>query len=51
MKSMAFDAKSFVAGLPNLPGVYRMLDHLGLAPIVPQAGALLSERFAEAHIA
>jgi hypothetical protein len=28
-----------------------MLDHLGLAPIVPQAGALLSERFAEARVA
>jgi maleate isomerase len=31
--------------------VRRMLDHLGLAPVVPQAGALLSERFAEAHVA
>ena len=30
--------------------VRRMLDHLGLAPVVPQAGALLSERFAEAHV-
>ena len=29
----------------------RMLDHLGLAPLVPQAGALLSERFAEARVA
>jgi maleate isomerase len=31
--------------------VRRMLDHLGLAPVVPQAGALLSERFAEARVA
>ena len=30
--------------------VRRMLDHLGLAPLVPQAGALLSERFAEASV-
>ena len=29
----------------------RMLDHLELAPVVPQAGALLSERFAEARVA
>ena len=28
----------------------RMLDHLGLVPVVPQAGALLSERFAEARV-
>ena len=26
---MAFDAKAFVAGLPNLPGVYRMLGSTG----------------------
>jgi excinuclease ABC subunit C len=37
MKSMAFDAKSFVAGLPNLPGVYRMLAAGGEALYVGKA--------------
>jgi excinuclease ABC subunit C len=37
MKSMAFDAKSFVAGLPNLPGVYRMLGKEGEALYVGKA--------------
>src|SRR5437588_11860882 len=37
MKSMAFDAKSFVAGLPNLPGVYRMLGGEGEALYVGKA--------------
>jgi excinuclease ABC subunit C len=37
MKSMAFDAKSFVAGLPNLPGVYRMLGAGGEALYVGKA--------------
>ncbi|HTM59557.1 MAG TPA: excinuclease ABC subunit UvrC [Burkholderiales bacterium] len=34
---MAFDAKSFVAGLPNLPGVYRMLGKEGEALYVGKA--------------
>jgi len=34
---MAFDAKRFVAGLPNLPGVYRMLDKEGDALYVGKA--------------
>jgi excinuclease ABC subunit C len=34
---MAFDAKSFVAGLPNLPGVYRMLGTGGEALYVGKA--------------
>jgi excinuclease ABC subunit C len=37
MKSMAFDAKTFVAGLPNLPGVYRMLGKEGDALYVGKA--------------
>src|SRR5436189_1681147 len=37
MKSMAFNAKSFVAGLPNLPGVYRMLGGAGEALYVGKA--------------
>src|SRR5947207_5451982 len=37
MKSMAFDAKGFVAGLPNLPGVYRMLGKEGDALYVGKA--------------
>src|SRR5881392_1171921 len=37
MISMAFDAKSFVAGLPNLPGVYRMLGKEGEALYVGKA--------------
>src|SRR5437764_14721844 len=37
MISMAFDAKSFVAGLPNLPGVYRMLAKDGEALYVGKA--------------
>src|SRR5438105_14906497 len=37
MKSMAFDAKSFVGGLPNLPGVYRMLGKDGDALYVGKA--------------
>src|SRR2546425_10903091 len=37
MKSMAFDAKSFVAGLPSLPGVYRMLGRDGEALYVGKA--------------
>src|SRR5690349_16363468 len=37
MISMAFDAKSFVAGLPNLPGVYRMLGKEGDALYVGKA--------------
>src|SRR5256885_5190893 len=37
MKSMAFDAKSFVAGLPSLPGVYRMLGGAGEALYVGKA--------------
>jgi excinuclease ABC subunit C len=37
MKSMAFDAKGFVAGLPNLPGVYRMLAAGGEALYVGKA--------------
>src|SRR5581483_3467812 len=37
MKSMAFDAKRFVAGLPNLPGVYRMLGKEGDALYVGKA--------------
>ena len=34
---MLFDAKSFVAGLPNLPGVYRMLGARGEALYVGKA--------------
>ena len=34
---MAFDAKAFVAGLPNLPGVYRMLGKEGDALYVGKA--------------
>jgi len=34
---MGFDAKSFVAGLPNLPGVYRMLGKDGDALYVGKA--------------
>ena len=34
---MAFDAKAFVAGLPNLPGVYRMLGKDGDALYVGKA--------------
>ena len=34
---MAFDAKAFVAGLPNLPGVYRMLGSAGEALYVGKA--------------
>ena len=34
---MSFDAKSFVAGLPNLPGVYRMLGPGGEALYVGKA--------------
>ena len=34
---MAFDAKSFVSGLPNLPGVYRMLGKDGAALYVGKA--------------
>src|SRR4051812_20791647 len=37
MKSMGFDAKAFVAGLPNLPGVYRMLGKDGDALYVGKA--------------
>jgi excinuclease ABC subunit C len=37
MKSMGFDAKGFVAGLPNLPGVYRMLGRDGEALYVGKA--------------
>jgi excinuclease ABC subunit C len=37
MKSMAFDAKGFVGGLPNLPGVYRMLGKDGEALYVGKA--------------
>ena len=37
---MAFDAKSFVAGLPNLPGVYRMLGADGEALYVGKAREL-----------
>jgi excinuclease ABC subunit C len=40
MKSMAFDSKSFVAGLPNLPGVYRMLGSNGEALYVGKAREL-----------
>ena len=34
---MAFDPKTFVAGLPNLPGVYRMLGAGGEALYVGKA--------------
>jgi len=34
---MSFDAKAFVAGLPNLPGVYRMLGAAGEALYVGKA--------------
>src|SRR5690349_3936731 len=37
MISMAFDAKGFVSGLPNLPGVYRMLGKEGEALYVGKA--------------
>jgi excinuclease ABC subunit C len=29
MISIMFDAKAFIAGLPSLPGVYRMLGKSG----------------------
>jgi excinuclease ABC subunit C len=35
--TVSFDAKSFVAGLPNLPGVYRMLGREGDALYVGKA--------------
>ena len=34
---MVFDAKSFIAGLPGLPGVYRMLGKDGEALYVGKA--------------
>src|ERR1051325_6466470 len=37
MGIIVFDAKSFVAGLPNLPGVYRMLGKSGEALYVGKA--------------
>jgi excinuclease ABC subunit C len=37
MDDAGFDAKRFVAGLPNLPGVYRMLDASGEALYVGKA--------------
>jgi excinuclease ABC subunit C len=37
MEIIVFDAKSFVAGLPNLPGVYRMLGKGGEALYVGKA--------------
>src|SRR5678816_124807 len=37
MKSMAFDAKGFISGLPKLPGVYRMLGKSGEALYVGKA--------------
>lgn len=37
MDDAGFDAKRFVAGLPNLPGVYRMLDTGGEALYVGKA--------------
>jgi excinuclease ABC subunit C len=37
MEAAQFDAKRFVAGLPNLPGVYRMLGHGGEALYVGKA--------------
>jgi excinuclease ABC subunit C len=37
MKIMAFDPKAFVKGLPNLPGVYRMLGSAGEALYVGKA--------------
>src|SRR6185503_11086836 len=37
MEIIVFDAKSFVAGLPNLPGVYRMLGKSGEALYVGKA--------------
>jgi len=37
MESVAFDPKAFVAGLPNLPGVYRMLGASGEALYVGKA--------------
>ncbi len=37
MNDAGFDAKRFVAGLPNLPGVYRMLDAGGAALYVGKA--------------
>jgi excinuclease ABC subunit C len=37
MNAAAFDAKRFVAGLPNLPGVYRMLGAEGEALYVGKA--------------
>jgi len=37
MEAAPFDAKRFVAGLPNLPGVYRMLGQAGEALYVGKA--------------
>ncbi len=39
-KTTEFDAKSFVASLPLLPGVYRMLDSQGQVLYVGKAGQL-----------